>query len=297
MDPLSELDSFWNWLPVFRAVAESESLTDAAQRLGMSASSLSRTLRLLEKSLGRELFVRTDRALRPNAEGEALLQGVRRGMRSIHASVTELQSPEPHGVVRISCTGLYVDHLPPLLDDVCRRYPRLHPELLFVPTAEVASQLLRGDLDVAICTSPSSDDGLEIEPLDQLSHGVYCGPAHPLADVEHPTVAQILAHRFVGPPRSTPGADHWPTHLRRDVALRVHQVAQATAVCAIGRFLAFLPRSSTLASTSPLRRLGFEEPVQTRVYALRREDVVDRHPARLVVEALRDRIRQGSISA
>ena len=37
-DPLLRIQRLWNWLPAFRAVAETEHLPTAAQRIGVSAS-------------------------------------------------------------------------------------------------------------------------------------------------------------------------------------------------------------------------------------------------------------------
>ena len=48
----------WNWLPAFRAVAESEHLPTASKEANLSASALSRAVKLLEDDLGVSLFVR-----------------------------------------------------------------------------------------------------------------------------------------------------------------------------------------------------------------------------------------------
>ena len=50
--------SVWNWLPVYRAVGELGGLRTAAEAIGVSASAVSRTLKLVEDHLGHELFDR-----------------------------------------------------------------------------------------------------------------------------------------------------------------------------------------------------------------------------------------------
>ncbi|MEM7261616.1 MAG: LysR family transcriptional regulator [Planctomycetota bacterium] len=291
MEHMREIEAHWNWLPTFRAVAESESLTEAGRRLGVGPSSLSRTIRLLEQSLGRELFVRTNRSLRPSRDGEVLLAAVRDGMRAIHEGILRLQSPEPEGALRISCTGLYVDRLSPLLSDLCRRYPRLRPELSFTSTAEIGPALMRGDLDVAICVEPTVDESIAVERLDELSHGIYCAPGHPLFEQAAPDLERVLEWPFVGPPRAMARADHWPPAWSRSIEVRVEQVAQAVELCATGRYLAFLPHTSVTGRN--LRRFALSEPVTTEVFALRRADVSEHHTARRVVQSFVERIRQG----
>ncbi len=56
MDPTKKLRDIWAWIPVFRVVAETEHLPTAAARLHVSPSALSRTVRLVEDTLGEELF-------------------------------------------------------------------------------------------------------------------------------------------------------------------------------------------------------------------------------------------------
>jgi LysR family carnitine catabolism transcriptional activator len=65
-------------LRVFVALAESGHFTRAAERLGMSQSSLSASLVKLEKQLGTRLFDRHTRACRVSEAGIALLPSARR---------------------------------------------------------------------------------------------------------------------------------------------------------------------------------------------------------------------------
>jgi len=77
----------WNWLPAFRAVAEYESIHKAAVVLSISASALSRTVRLLESSLGAPLFVRSNGGLTLTAFGAEVLEGTRDAMRRVDDAV------------------------------------------------------------------------------------------------------------------------------------------------------------------------------------------------------------------
>lgn len=61
-------------LAAFALVAEERSFTRAAQRLGVSQSALSHTIRGLEKRLGLQLLARTTRNVSPTAAGSTLLE-------------------------------------------------------------------------------------------------------------------------------------------------------------------------------------------------------------------------------
>ena len=53
---LNDVASVWNWLPTFRAVAETEHVARAAEILHVSPPAVSRTIKLLEDHLGTKLF-------------------------------------------------------------------------------------------------------------------------------------------------------------------------------------------------------------------------------------------------
>jgi len=63
-------------LAAFVAVAEEQSFTRAATKLGVSQSALSQTIRGLEARLGIRLLTRTTRRVAPTEAGERLLRTV-----------------------------------------------------------------------------------------------------------------------------------------------------------------------------------------------------------------------------
>lgn len=75
-----DLERLWRWLPTFRVVAEHESVGEAARLLELSASAVSRSVRLLEAELGKELFVRVSGRLVLNDMGRQFLETVRRSI-------------------------------------------------------------------------------------------------------------------------------------------------------------------------------------------------------------------------
>ena len=70
VERLRHIAEFWNWLPAFRAIAETSHLPSAAAILHLSPSALSRSLQQLENRLGRKLFPRANRRLELTREGE-----------------------------------------------------------------------------------------------------------------------------------------------------------------------------------------------------------------------------------
>ncbi len=77
-------------LLAFLAVAEEESFTKAAARLGTSQSSLSLILKRLEARLGVRLLTRTTRSVAPTAAGEQLFSTLAPAFGTIEAQLSAL---------------------------------------------------------------------------------------------------------------------------------------------------------------------------------------------------------------
>ncbi len=84
----------WNWLPTFWAAAEAQHLGTAGQRLGISTSAVSRTIRLLEDAVGTPLFERAGRNVRLNARGQNLLEQVRDALGAVSTGLDALTEPD-----------------------------------------------------------------------------------------------------------------------------------------------------------------------------------------------------------
>jgi DNA-binding transcriptional LysR family regulator len=116
----------------FLAVAEEQSFTRAAARLGTSQSALSHTVRRLEARLKVKLLTRTTRSVAPTEAGERLLATLRPALDSIGSELSRLSelSERPSGTIRLTTS----DHaartiLWPALERLLPRYPDIHVEL------------------------------------------------------------------------------------------------------------------------------------------------------------------------
>jgi DNA-binding transcriptional LysR family regulator len=119
-------------LLTFATIAEERSFTRAAVRLGVSASALSHSIRLLEARLGVKLLNRTTRNVAPTAAGEKLLNRLRPALIEIGAGLTTLadERSQPAGHVRISVHRTAALMLVvPKLEQLRRDFPEVVVEL------------------------------------------------------------------------------------------------------------------------------------------------------------------------
>lgn len=119
-------------LSAFMAVAEEQSFTRAAAKLGTSQSSLSHTVRRLESRLGVRLLTRTTRSVAPTEAGERLLATLRPALDSIGEQLALLGDlrDRPSGTIRIT-TGEHAARtvLWPVVERLLSQYPDIHIEL------------------------------------------------------------------------------------------------------------------------------------------------------------------------
>lgn len=119
-------------LNAFLIVAEEQSFTKAAARLGTSQSALSHTIRRLEERLGVRLLTRTTRSVAPTAAGERLLATLRPAIHNIRSELISLGQlrETPAGLIRIT-TPEHAAHtvIWPVLERLLPNYPDIHVEL------------------------------------------------------------------------------------------------------------------------------------------------------------------------
>jgi len=234
------LFSVWNWLPAFCVVAQTQHLPTASKRLHLSASALSRTIRLLEGALGSPLFRRVGRNLELNAHGQKLLSAVERSIGVLSTefgrrTASSLAGPLHVGVAGPLSQGVIIPVLERMQAECDEFVPYLHASR---DGAEAAHLLLAGDLDLVLCSDPLPMKGLSTEFLGQFSNGVYCGLGHPLFLDPTAGAESVLRHRFVD---CFPRMSAWPAKVPRRIGLYVEHEDTALELCLGGEYLAVLP--------------------------------------------------------
>jgi DNA-binding transcriptional LysR family regulator len=296
MDRTRELLGLWNWLPVFRAVAETEHIHEAAKRLHLSPSALSRTIRLLEDRVGQQLFERAGRRIQLNPAGQRFLQAVRDAMRRVDDGIAAARQVQVAGPVDIATPPELINPwLLPALDAAQREYKELVPRVRDLPAAEVIARMLRGEIDLSLTYRTRLHDQIIVERLCAIDHGVYCSPDHPLAHETRIAGGVLAEQSFVvaQPPEYDDPLDQWPVHLHRRVAMRVPSIELAAGVCAQGRHLTVLPDCIPIAARTQhrLHRLPFNGLARTEVFAVRRRPVSpDKDRISVVLDAIRARV-------
>ncbi|MEM9193661.1 MAG: LysR family transcriptional regulator [Myxococcota bacterium] len=294
MKRVQRLTTLWNWLPAFRAVAETEHLPSASEALNVSASALSRSIRLLEEDVGQPLFDRVGRNIHLNAAGKKLLMSVRSAMRLVDEGLQAVGEGQLVGAVNISVPGPMASmFVLPAVNGLAADHPELVPVICSYPADQVAALLLRGKIDIGLADEPIADEGLSTEALTTIRHGLYGGPDHPLTQVKRVTVEELGSHPFVAPLPDAQGVtpDQWPPHLPRKIGVRAVQMQVGIDAIARGGMIGVMP--DFVARHHRLSPIPFEhEFEETTLYLIRRPALGVESRTEVVVRALRAAIAE-----
>jgi DNA-binding transcriptional LysR family regulator len=254
----------------FVVVAQEQQFTRAAERLMVSQSGLSASIRALERDLRAVLFVRTTRRVTLTEAGRALLVEAERILaqgRAAREAVAAVQ-----GVLRGTLTvgteqcvaGV---HVAGLLAAFRQRYPQVEIRLRQAGSVALAGETAAGRLDVAFAYRTQRDtDQLRSMALTSEPMTVMCHPRHRLAKAgTAPALHDLCDDVFVdfhpdwGPRRVTDAAFAM-LGVRRTVALEVNDVHSLLDLVDEALGIAIVPRHFACKRVSltavPLKDFG-----------------------------------------
>ena len=143
-------------LRVLNAVATKGSFAAAADHLGLTQSAISLQIKNLEEELGVQLFERTGRSPKLNANGRLVLERAR-DILALYDGIRDELTPAGmiRGVLTLGAVPtVLTGPLPPVLGRLRRRYEDLQVKLLSSLSAELVRQVEEGGLDAALTTEP-----------------------------------------------------------------------------------------------------------------------------------------------
>jgi DNA-binding transcriptional LysR family regulator len=191
----------WALLRAFLAVAETGSLSRAAEQLGASQPTLSRQMSALEAQVGQVLFERTRRGVRLSAAGEALRLPAQRMQE--HAREWSLaaagRATTLAGTVRLTASEVVSAFLlPPVLAGLRREHPEIQIELVATDQQE---NLLEREADIALRMARPTQAALVARKVVDLAMGIYAHRDY-VAARGLPSPERITDHDWVGFDRS-----------------------------------------------------------------------------------------------
>jgi DNA-binding transcriptional LysR family regulator len=169
-------------LEVFRAVARVESVSKAADALGMSQSATSGSLADLEGQFGVQLFDRVGKRLQLSGLGQAVRARAEALLEQAQDFERLLANHQEVGRLRIGATLTIGDYLAvPLMARFMRENPGAQLTLAVANTEEIARQVANFEIDVGLIEGELEHGDLDIKAWRDDELVVFCAPTHPFA--------------------------------------------------------------------------------------------------------------------
>ena len=252
----------------FIAVAEEHSFTRAAQRLHLVQSTLSVSVRALERELGGRLFERTTHRVQLTDAGQALLTEARATLAAADAArdaVADVQGGV-RGTVHVG-----IMNAPTLIDlaAVLTRYRAERPLVRLVPhtvtggSAELVAGVLEGTVDLAVAALPGHrPSGLTVRRLASEPLLLACAPNRRTPRATPIPLIELEGEAFVDFPvgwgtRAAVDRVFGQAGLHREIAAEVTDLPTAVELVRAGFGCAFLSRSMA-GGARPLTLLAVE---------------------------------------
>jgi DNA-binding transcriptional LysR family regulator len=196
-------------LRVFLTLAEELHFGRTAERLRLTPSRVSQSLRELEEKLGAQLVHRTSRRVRLTSFGERVLEEVgpayrelTRALEQTHAAARSLAGSLRLGLFSGPAEG---PHLMTIVDAFRALHPECEVDIVQLSWDDPLAQLREGAVDLIGSWLPLEEHDLVVGPvLTRQPRVVAVAPQHPLAkrtNVSYEDLADQTIPRFDGWPR------------------------------------------------------------------------------------------------
>ncbi|HHX88840.1 MAG TPA: LysR family transcriptional regulator, partial [Paracoccus sp.] len=169
MDRLTEMEAF-------ATVVDQGGFTDAARKMGISKSAVSKHVSSLEARLGARLLNRTTRRVSPTEIGLVYYDRARRVLNDAGEAdsiVTAMQSA-PSGVLRMSvATDFGVSLLSPVLDEFLNEFPDISVNMVL---KNRYVELISEGFDMAIRLGEMEDSSLRARKVSETTQRLVAAP-------------------------------------------------------------------------------------------------------------------------
>ena len=190
MDRLTEMEAF-------ATVVDQGGFTDAARKMGISKSAVSKHISALEARLGARLLNRTTRRVSPTEIGLVYYDRARRVLNDAGEAdslVSAMQSA-PSGVLRMSVTSDFgVSLLSPVLDEFLAEYPDISVNMVL---KNRYVELISEGFDLAVRLGELEDSSLRARRITDTTQRLIAAPGYFAAHGRPARIDDLADHRLL----------------------------------------------------------------------------------------------------
>ena len=194
-------------LKAFITVAEIGSFSEAADRLYLTQSAISKRIALLEQQIGKRLFDRIARQVSLTEAGNELLPRARRILQEYENALQAINdlSGKASGTLRLAISHhLGLHRLPPILKQFAQQYPDVTLDIEFMDSEKAYEKILHGESEVAVITlALESHHNINSKKIWNDPLRFICAQDHPLAVLKQPALKDLAEYPIILPGLNT----------------------------------------------------------------------------------------------
>ncbi len=160
------MDISFELYKIFYHAAKLQSFSQAAQKLHITQSAVSQSIKKLEKELGGQLFFRKNRRVLLTWEGELLFKHIEQAFNFIKTAEHKFLEMKNLNVgeIRIGVSDTICKYyLIPHLEKFYNQYPNIKIQVINRTSSQILELLKIGTLDMGIATLPINDETIQTQ--------------------------------------------------------------------------------------------------------------------------------------
>lgn len=188
-----------NLYKIFYTVAQTKSISKAAELLYVSQPAISYSIKSLEESLGGKLFFRTPKGVKLTPEAEKLYDAVAQCYQSLLVGeklFTE-DSNLISGDLNIGCNpSLFQVGLYPYISKYHRKYPGIKIHIISKPATDLIKMLENHELDIVIrkFDTDTTFRNFNVKIAAQITHCFFCNEKYKELCIKDAVSLEELSH-------------------------------------------------------------------------------------------------------
>ncbi|WP_299975649.1 LysR family transcriptional regulator [uncultured Pseudoteredinibacter sp.] len=185
----------------FRAIFEAGNISKAAKKLGVSAASVSHSLKSLEKQLSAPLFLRTTRTIRATELGVRLYDGSCAAMDQLNTTVEQACENQcaPSGRLSLNMAkNIYDVYLKDILREFQANYPSIQ---LDINLSDSLDQHIDNNFDIGFRFDNTVNENMVVKPLAErlkkTKIALAAAPKYIEQNGRLESIDQLSKHQFI----------------------------------------------------------------------------------------------------
>ncbi len=227
-------------LRYFCIIAETGSMTAAAELLNVSHSGLSKAMSVLQNELNMQLLRPLGRGLELTPAGQEIYLKSKKLLEQVEL-LKQNQTSVAVDKVRIGMSEVIglglADELAKALKE-----NNLYSDFYELDSGETETRILEGNLDFAIGFIPYPHKELEYLKIRKMSLGVYCAQPDFLKMKLEKIPFVVPNHEIKNNPLSIKSRDSWPADVQRNIQYGASSLSLALKIVDAGLAAIFMPR-------------------------------------------------------